>query len=152
MIKNNKLDKSFGPVGTFAGMIVFIAGLIATFSSLYALILVFIGAFIGFTSTSTLIDYDKKRVKFSNNLLGVIHTGNWMDIDPDMKLGIKKSDLTWTAYSRTNRTLDINNQDYRIILYDAGNRKIMPIKKFTNPDSAKEELDKLANQLGIKLL
>ena len=129
MITNNRLDKSFGPVGTYAGIIVFFAGIIISFSSFSALILVFIGAFVGFSSTSALIDYDKKRVKFSNNLFGILKIGHWINIEQDM-----------------------TDQDYRIVLFDSNNKEIMPIKKVNTLDSAKVELDKSANQLGIKSL
>jgi hypothetical protein len=58
---------------------------------LSGLILIIIGAFIGFTTSSTLVDFDKKRIKFSNNLFGIITTGKWTYINSDMKFGIKKS-------------------------------------------------------------
>ena len=58
MITVNRLDKAFGPVGTTAGISLFIAGLIISFFSFTGPILVLIGAFVGFTSTSTLIDHD----------------------------------------------------------------------------------------------
>lgn len=64
MIENNKLDKSFGPVGTSAGTILFVVGLILTFSHLTGLILILIGAFVGFSSTSALIDYEKNESNF----------------------------------------------------------------------------------------
>lgn len=50
MITRNKLDKTFGPVGSLAGI----------FYSLTGLILVLIGAFVGFTSTMTLVDFVKR--------------------------------------------------------------------------------------------
>ena len=43
MIIKNKLDKSFGPVGSSTGIFMFIAGLVATYNSLTGLILVLIG-------------------------------------------------------------------------------------------------------------
>ena len=90
MITKNKLDKSFGPVGSSAGIFMFIVGLVATYNSLTGLILVFIGAFVAFTTTSTLIDFDKKRIKFSNNFFGIIAIGQWIDLKPEMKIGLKK--------------------------------------------------------------
>lgn len=153
MIKNNRLDKAFGPVGTSSGVILFIAGLILTCFYFSGLILVLIGAFVGFTSTSTLIDFDKKRVKFSNNLFGIINTGQWIQIEPAMKIGIKESNITWRAHSRGDRTLDIADKDFRIILFDSENKEIMPLKKTASLDSAKAELESLGNQLGlIKIL
>lgn len=150
MIENNKLDKSFGPVGTSAGVILFVAGLILTFSHLTGLILMLIGAFVGFSSTSALIDYEKKQIKFSNNLFGIIKIGQWLSIEPDMKIGIKESNLTWRAYSMGNRTLDINNKDYRIILFDSGNKEIMQIKKTKSKESAIIDLETMKNRLGLR--
>ena len=150
MIENNKFERAFGPVGTSAGMVLFIAGFILVYFHLTGLILLTIGAFVGFSSTSTLIDYEKKRVKFSNNLFGIIRIGQWLKIEPSMKIGIKESNLTWRAYSQGNRPLDIENRDYRIILLDSGNKEIMPIKKFNSKDIAKIELVTIGNKLGLK--
>ncbi|MEI8006785.1 MAG: hypothetical protein WCI48_11310 [Bacteroidota bacterium] len=149
MIENNKFEKSFGPVGASAGTILFIAGLILIFFHLAGLILILTGAFVGFSSTSTLIDYEKKRVKFSNNLFGIIRIGQWLKIEPSMKIGIKESKLTWRSYSQGNRPLDIENKDYRIILSDTMNKEIMPIKKFISNDLAKIELVIIGNKLGL---
>jgi hypothetical protein len=151
MVENNKFEKSFGPVGTSAGVILFVAGIISVFFHLSGLILIFIGAFVGFSSTSTLIDYEKKRVKFSNNLFGIIRIGQWLKIEPSMKIGIKESNLTWSAYSQGNRPLDIEQHDYRIILFDSGNKEIMQIKKAKSIESAKIELETIGNKLGLSL-
>jgi hypothetical protein len=149
---NNKLDKSFGPVGSSSGVIVFAAGLVITCFYFSGLILVLIGAFVGFSSTSTLIDLAKKRVRFSNNLFGIIRTGQWMNIYPAMKIGIKDSNVTWRTYSSGNRTLDINAKDFRIILLDIENKEIMPLKKTDSYDSAKIECETLGRQLGLKMI
>jgi hypothetical protein len=149
MTTSNKLDKSFGPVGTSAGIFLFIAGLITTYFSLPGLVLVVIGAFVGFTGSSTLTDFEKRRLKFSNNLFGFIPTGRWTYINADMKIGIKKSNKLWRAYSRSNRTLDIPFNDYRIILFDRNGKEIMPIKKYSKLDSAKSDLDKISKQLEL---
>jgi hypothetical protein len=152
MISNNKLDKAFGPVGTSSGIFLFIAGLILTCFYLSGLILVVIGAFVGFTYESTLVDDDKRRVKFSNNLFGIIKTGKWIQIESSMKIGIKESNVTWQAHSRGDRTLDITHKDFILILFDSENREIMPLKKTSSLDSAKAELESLGNQLGISMI
>jgi hypothetical protein len=152
MKKNNRLDNSFGPVGTTAGIFMFFAGLIITYYSFFGLILAIAGAFVGFSSTSTIIDYDKRRIKFSNNLFGILKVGKWISIEPNMKIGIKKSSRVWRAYSRSNQTLDIVSKDFRITLYDSNNEQIMPIKKANTLDSAKAELEILGNQLGLTII
>ena len=150
MKANNKLDKSFGPVGSFAGIIVFLAGLGSLYFSWYSLILVLIGAFMGFTYSSTEIDFDRKRVRFLNNLFGVIKIGQWMSVKPGMKIGIIKSRKIWKTYSVGNRELDVTNEDYRLVLYDSSGKKIMPVKKADNMNSAKMELETICRQLEIK--
>lgn len=152
MITKNKLDKAFGPVGTSAGIFLFSAGLIMTYFSLTGLILILIGAFVGFTSTSAIVDFDKRRLKFSNNIFGIFPIGQWIVIQTNMKIGIKKSNKVWRAYSRSNRTLDIANKDYRLILYDTNGREIMPIQKSDNLDSAKLDLNRISKELEIGVI
>jgi hypothetical protein len=150
MIENNILEKSFGPVGTSSGVILFVLGFVLLFTHLTGLILILIGAFVGFSSTSAMIDYEKKRVKFSNNLFGIIKIGQWVSIEPTMKIGIKESNLTWRTYSMGNRSLDIVNKDHSIILLDSGNIEIMPIKKTKSKESAIIELETMGNRLELK--
>lgn len=151
METRNKLGNVFGPVGNSAGSFVFVAGLVITYFSLTGLILVLIGAFVGFTSTSTLIDFDKKRIRFSNNIFGIIPVGQWISIQSGMKIGIKKSNKVWRGYSRSNRILDIADNDYRIFIYDPNGKEIIPLQKANNLDSAKRNLDTLSKQLGIDI-
>ena len=152
MATNNKLDKMFGPAGTSAGIFLFVAGLIICWFSFVGLIIVTVGAFIGFTSTSTLIDFEKRRLKLSTNIFGIFPIGEWILIQPDMKMGIKKSNKAWRSYSQSNRTLTIANNDYRLILYGSNGKEIMPIHKSDNLDSAKLTLDKFSKQLGITVI
>jgi hypothetical protein len=150
MITTNKLDKSFGPVGSFSGIIVFVAGLATVYFSLFSLILVLIGAFVGFTYSSVEIDFAGKRVRFLNNIFGIIKSGIWMNVKSNMKIGIVKSGITWKSYSRGNRELDITNEDYRLILYNSSGKKLMPIKKTENMISARAELETICSRLEIK--
>ena len=149
MIIRNNFEKSFGPVGAPSGVILFITGLIVTCFYFSGVILILIGAFVGFSSTSTFIDYENKRVRFSNNLFGIIRTGKWMNIDHTMKIGISHSDVTWRTFSRGNRTLDITGKEVRIILLDSKNSEIMPLKKADSYESAKTESEEIGNRLGL---
>ena len=123
MIVQNKLNKSFGPAGSFSGIIVFVLGLISTYYSLYMLGLVIIGAFVGFTSSSTFIDFEQKRARFPNNIFGIIRTGKWMAIEADMKIGLNISNQVWNAYSQSNRGIDINEENIQIILYNSNKKR-----------------------------
>lgn len=152
MIENNRLEKSFGPVGTMAGTIVFVAGLILSFSHLSGLILLLIGAFVGFSNTSVQIDVEKKCVRYSNNLFGFIRTGKWLRINPTMKLGMKESNVVWRSYSSGNRALDVSKTEYLIILYSSENNEIIPVKKSKSREEAVVELARLKNNLGLIII
>lgn len=151
MTTRNNLDKVFGPVGSTSGIFIFLVGLIMTYYSWSGLILALIGAFVGFTSTSTVIDFDKKRIRFSNNIFGIFPIGPWVLIKTDMKVGIKKSHKVWRAYSRSNRTFDMANNDYRIMLYDAKGKELMPLQKANNLDTARLSLNEYSEQLGVEV-
>jgi hypothetical protein len=152
MISHNKLDKSFGPVGSFSGIIVFVAGLASVWFSLFSLLLLVIGAFVGFTYSSTEIDFDRKRVRFLNNLFGILKTGEWLNVNPDMKIGISRSGRIWRTYSGGNRTLDRTTEDFRLILYDSKGKELMPLAKTKDVDSAEAELEIICKQLEINKL
>ncbi|MHC1703989.1 MAG: hypothetical protein AB9846_08775 [Tenuifilaceae bacterium] len=152
MIITNKLDSSFGPVGSTAGVFMFFAGIAVLYYSFFGVIIACVGAFIGFSSSCTSIDTEKKRIRFSNNIFGFIKTGKWIEIEPTMKIGIKKSSRAWRAYSRGNESLDIVSKDFRIFLFDSNNKMIMPIKKVDSNDSAKADLEILSKQLGLGVI
>ena len=152
MILKNKLDKSFGPSGTFAGYIIFVVGIITTYSNWAGILLVLVGALMGFSSTSTIIDATGKRIMFSNNFFGFIRTGKWIDLNATMKLGIKESNITWTTFSRSNRSIDTVKKDFRIALCDSDEKVIMEISKKDSLESAMNELEILSWKLGLSVI
>lgn len=66
-----------------------------------------------------------------------------------MKIGIKKSNLRYRVYSRGNRALDIDQNDFRVVLFDSQNRELMQLKKFNTHEVARMELETMATQLGV---
>lgn len=152
MTTNSTFEKSFGPVGSSAGLFILVAGLIVVFYSLSAIGLIVFGAFFGFTTFSTLIDFDRKRVKCSNTIFGLIRTGKWVYLHNEMKIGVRKSGKVWRAFSRGNRTLDITSQDFRLILYDKNEKEMMPLRKYENEPAAISDLNILSKQLKLEIL
>jgi len=152
MIIKNKLDTTFGPFGSSTGFFMLIGGIIATYYSLFGLVIAVIGAFVSFTTTSTSIDTDNKKVRHSDNLFGFIPTGKWIDIKPDMRIGLKKSQKGYRAYIRGTQPIGIHNKDIRIFLYGPDNKEIMPIKKFDSYKTSKTEIDKLSALLGVDII
>jgi hypothetical protein len=149
MIIKNKLDKAFGPVGSTAGVFIFIVGIVAGFYSMGAILLIVAGAFIGFTSTSAIIDTEQKRVKLRSDYFGIIKTGKWIDIQAGMKIGIQKQQGSWRAYSRGNRKLDIPEKNFRIYLFGENNQKVIPLDKASSFQEALDKRNELSNELGL---
>lgn len=147
-----KLDKTFGPVGSLAGIILFATGIVLVWFSLSALINILLGAFLGFTFSNTEIDFDQKKIRHSDVLFGLIKTGKWMDVKPDMKIGILKSKRTWRTYSRGNRELDSPVEDYRLVLFTGAGKKRIPLKKFASAEEAGKELVEWCTRLNIQKL
>ena len=152
MILKNKLDKSFGQAGSAAGLLLFVVGLIALFFSNIGLVLFLLGAFLAFTYTGTTFDTDKKRIRNTEYVFGLIPHGKWIDIEPDMMLGIKKWTQWFKVFSQSNKSLDLIDNDYRIVLYNFENEEIMAIQKFKNQEAAKKEIEHLTTLFGLNIL
>jgi hypothetical protein len=145
----HKLDKAFGPSGSIAGIILFLAGLATIWFSFSGIMLLLIGAFIGFSHTGTIVDVDRKRIRFVNYVFGIIPSGKWINITPYMKLGLKRSNMTWRNYSKGNRSIDIDTLDIRLILYDANHKEMMHVQKLKDRELAEKEIENLCNILNI---
>jgi hypothetical protein len=147
---HHRIEQSFGPIGSFSGIIVFIAGVVMLFSSYAGLILIFIGAFVGFTSSSSVIDFDRKRIKLAYNYFGIFKIGRWTDIESNMLIGIIQKSTPWRTYCQGNRSLEVEQNDFRIILYDQDKNEIIPIQKFKSLGQAEKEIETLSLNLGLK--
>jgi len=152
MIHTYNFDKSFGPVASYSGILIFIAGIIATYFALTGLILVLLGAFIGFTNSSTTIDSKNKKVRFTNNIFGIIKTGKWIDVDKDMQVGVKRDNRVYRTYSRSNRTLDLKVHNTILYLFDNKGNPMIPIMKIQKNKNPHDEMDTISRKLEISRL
>lgn len=152
MKTTNKLDKTFGPVGSVAGIVLFASGLILVWFSMSALLNILLGAFLGFTFSSTEIDLDEKKVRHSDVLFGMIKTGKWIAVRPEMKIGILKSRKTWRTFSMGNRELETPMEDHRLVLFTGAGKNRIPLKKFDSTEEARIEQDEWCRRLNIKKL
>ena len=138
MIEKNNLDLWFGPVGNTAGIVLCIVGCVMGFvqQSIFAIFPIFVGAFVGFSSTYCFVDFGNRKVKFVNAFFGFIPIGKWIEIEKDMTFSFEKSSSAWKSHSMSNRTLSYDNTDFRVFLLDKNGKKIMPIKKFKTKEKA----------------
>jgi hypothetical protein len=130
----------------------FLGGIITIYFSWFGLVIAVVGAFVAFTTTSTSVDSNNKKIRFSNNLFGIIPAGKWVDIKPDMKLGLEKHHRGFMGYIRGTQPVSIHYKDIRIYLYNSDNKQIMPVIKCNYLQSSVRELNILSTQLGLDVI
>ena len=150
MLVKNKIEKPFGPAATSTGITMFIAGIVCTYFSLVGIILIVIGAFLGFTSEVTFLEKEKKRIRFSNMLFGIFPTGKWIDVTSDMKISIVNNQRGFRTYSRGMRTNDMVIKDRRIVLFTSKNKKLGPIMKCESLEAANKSVAELSLLFELK--
>lgn len=147
MKETYRFGKAFGPVASLTGYVVFAAGVIQLYFSVTGIILVVIGAFMGFTDSGTTIDFETKKVRFTNNLFGFIKIGKWLDITKDMRIGIKRKTNVYRTYNRSNLYLDIQEKQVYLHLLNQKGKPIIPLK--ITDSNPQKEMEDLSNRLGI---
>ncbi len=150
MRQSNRIENLYGPVGSYAGIVVLIAGLILVFSSLSGIILILIGGFVGLSDSSTTIYFDQKQMRFSNNIFGILKTGRWIKVTDTMKVGIIKKNTTWRANSQSNRSIDVTKGVVLIVLFGSKGEQLIPLKKFKSIEAAETEIEYMCETLGLQ--
>jgi len=152
VVINNKIDSLLGPSGTFTGYVLFIFGVIWTYSNLTGLIFITGGMFLAFTFDGTIIDFNSRRIKSYTCLFGLFKAGKWHSVKEFSKFIIYKSNRSYTTYSRANIPLTVKNGDIRLaFLNEDGSLKIT-INKFNSFQTARKEMTKLITDLNISEL
>ena len=176
MKRYNKIEKTFGHMA-FSAIILFLAVLSAFFYGLcgfiynffhgfnakidfwdtiiifaiFIFILLFL-AFFAFTTTCTKIDYENRRIKYTTLLCGIFSIGKWTYLMPNMKLGLKETTERWGAYGRGGTSTSLDYTNLKIMLYDAEDTEIIPVKKVKKAKNAESELEKLSKLLNLEII
>ena len=150
MITDNKLDKSFGQTGVFAGYILIITGILVQFSTV-GLLIIIVGAFMSFSHSGVSIDIDEGKIMFYNKLFGLFKLGNTEDLGKFDLITVAYNKRSSRTFSRGNRVLNIDEYDYRIFLSSPKSKKRIPIKKCKSKEEANNEANKLSSILNIPL-
>ncbi|MFA6806281.1 MAG: hypothetical protein WCR29_02570 [Bacteroidales bacterium] len=148
-----KLEDSFGPIGSFAGKVAFFVFLFMMIRYGYTIVSVLfipISAFLGFSKTHIFIDTEKFRIRFSTTIFGLFPTGKWIDIDDDMEIGVRANREQWQYIALSNRSLNLKQKAYKIVLYKSHNKPLLTLKYVSNREEAKLELERFAKLLGME--
>lgn len=150
MLIKNKIYSSFGPFESFAAKLVFIFGCAAVWFSFSAIMLILGGAFFGFTYFCTTIDIEKHRVRSGDVLFGLFSTGRWIDINPDMTVGVIKWEKVWRILSWTNRSVSVPENDFLVVLFKPDGKKLLTLNKKASLELANDELFNLSDLLNLR--
>jgi uncharacterized membrane protein YgaE (UPF0421/DUF939 family) len=145
-----RFEKTLGPSATAAGIFLILVGIVTSFFYITALVLVILGAFTALTDSSTTIDPENKRMRFSNNIFGIIKIGPWVDIKPEMKASVINETRIYRTYSRSNQQTDIKRKDDYLYLCNKQGKPILPVKKMEPGESHEEAVNKVAKEFGIE--
>lgn len=144
------INKSFGSTFSSVGIFIFIIGIFGLYISFYNLIIIAIGAFTGFTSNKSIIDYKIKKIKLVTSYFGFIDVGDWIEINSDMKLEVFKSNKRTRLYSRSNRSIDITDDLIYISLVDKNQK--LKIYASNNKDDLRKNLLLFSEKLELGVL
>ena len=149
-MRKYKIEKLFGPSFSFAGYVFIAVGIITLRYSLSSIALVITGAFISFTTTGTLIDTDKRRVKSYTMLFGIIRAGRWIEIDNSYVFKISKSRRRYTTYSRANLANNLYISDVKLEMAAPETGKKVLVNRYKNYEEASREMNVLSDILNLK--
>lgn len=159
-VLNHKLGKLFPPAMRITGWVFMAVGLYFFISSIImaynsfafsASAFVLIGVFIGLTPHGVLIDLETKKYKKYTNIFGY-KQGSWESYERFPYISLLQNTVKTHAFSRSNRQAETSsNLYYEICLLNKTHRKKVVIKRLKDRDIAKEDINKLAEQLDIEI-
>jgi len=146
-----RLDKSFGPGGSFAGIILVIVGLILLPFYWTGSILILLGAFVGFSGSACEVDTEKRRVRTCHLLFGVFRSGQWIAISSFNGIRVVRTTRFYRTFSLSNRTMETQQDDYRIVLEAGTPQSRIEVMKCSSKETANEKAGVLAKELGLQI-
>ncbi|TSA25666.1 MAG: hypothetical protein D4R67_09565 [Bacteroidetes bacterium] len=149
---NYILDKSFGPAGSFAGLVLVIVGLILLPFYWTGIILFVIGAFIGFTVSGCEIHPGKRLIRQYHLLFGLLKTGSWQSLDRFTCIRVVKTTRFYRTLSLSNRKSETSREDYRVVLEGGTPQSRVEVLKRKTHEEAIEEARRLSEIVKITML
>ncbi|MBN1819901.1 MAG: hypothetical protein JXR31_07690 [Prolixibacteraceae bacterium] len=148
MTINYKLDKSFGKAFSIQGLILIAFGFIGI-TSIWPVLFIILGTLLFFSYSGVEINTETHKLRFYHKLFGIFKTGKWDSINKYHGLTIVPYKKFSRIFSRSNRSVTIEESDFRIFLVNKNNKPEFPIKKCKSVDDAQDRIDELS--LWLKL-
>ncbi len=149
---NHTLDKSFGPTGSFSGLLLVLVGVILVPFYWTGAILILIGAFVGFTANGCEINTDTRQFRQYHLWLGLIKTGSWHSLDRFSGIRVVNTRTSYRSYSLSNRSNVVTKADFRVVLESGTPQSRVEVLASKTKEEADEEALKLSEILGLEIL
>ncbi|MDD3741582.1 MAG: hypothetical protein PHH30_10095, partial [Bacteroidales bacterium] len=125
-------------------------GIYVCFYSWIGFTTIVVGAFLAFSYTSSKLDIEKKRIKYSSNLFGFISVGYWTNVKPEMNMIVRDcANNNKDSLGSNNNAKSLKN-DFRIYLVNENQQDILAIKKFNDKLIAENEIIELKQKFELK--
>lgn len=149
---NYFLDRSFGPAGSFAGIMLVIVGIILLPFYWTGAILLVLGAFLGFTVSGCEIHVERRLVRPYHRLFGLLKIGTWRKLDGFIGLRVVKTKRSYRTFSLSNRETETSQEDFRVVLEAGSPQSRLEVLKRKTKEAAFGEARKLELALNMPLL
>ncbi len=146
-----KFGTMFGPAGKSAGIVFCLVAIGMAFIDLKSLILLPLGILLAFTCNLCIIEPNTNKIKQGIQICRFVEFGKWENINSDMFLSLTPHFKNFRYYSRSNRSVDVSENTYRINLIDAKTKKEIPVGDFNSLKEAKAQIKRLSEQLRLDI-
>ncbi len=150
-IISNRIDQTFGAVGTFTGGILLLVGIL-TINSWAGVVLVLVGSLFTFSYTGTRINTDTNMLKQYTKLFGLFMVGDWESMNPYTSITVLKNNSSSTISSQSNRRISSKPNNYLVYMLSDDLRLRIPILKIKTKDGALQEARILSEKLVLPLI
>jgi uncharacterized membrane protein len=148
---DNKIEKAFGRVAVFAGVIFLITGVLVMVAGSYIIgtVIILVAVFVVFTDAGVELDTEMHRMRMYNNWFGFFRTGKWKSLHEYIGVTLVPFSRWESMSSWSNRTTSTKTTDYRIFLVNEARKPAVAIKKCKTRETAQNSLDEFSLWLKI---
>lgn len=146
MIIDNKIQQTFNGPLIFMGITFMAVAIILVISHQWILgILGFIIAcFLLFTFSGIEIDTEKRMIKPYYMLFGLFRNGKWQSLEKYIGLTLVPMRKVYSVFSRSNRRIDSEMDDFRVYLVNRFKKPALPLKSCKTTEAAQDSMDEFS--------
>jgi hypothetical protein len=142
--------RAFPPATQFiAFLFLGIGGLLVFTEPIFGTSIALIGLILLLAKTGDQVDVSLRKTRVYHSFFGLTF-GKWKSIEGYVNIAVLRKNLSRTMYSRSGQSTTIGQTVFTATLLDKDHRKKLPVAYFSSASKAAEEVEKLAESLGIR--